>query len=188
MPIKTFAALEYMNATNYNTYCQNNGLRWISTNNTNFGTSSLTSDVFTTEFDAYRVIVSAWRPTNNGTALLMRLRTSAGQYSAANYYWSYNGVVWATSGAIGNNASPSTNFQITQGATNRNHGITIEVTNVRTSGKPHISWQAVDTTNLCNRVGGGFVNNTADYTGFDLFTSDGFPMLCDVSVYGYRKA
>lgn len=188
MAIKTFAALEYMNATNYNTFCQNNGLRWISTTSTNFGTGLLTVNAFTTEFDAYKIIVSGWKSGSGNDSLLMRFRTSGGQYSAANYYWSYNGVVWATNGAIGNNASPSTNFQITQGPANRNNGATIDVTNVRTSSKPNISWQAVDTVNLCNRVGGGFINNAADYVGFDLYSANGIPMLCDVSVYGYRKA
>lgn len=187
MPIKTFAALEYMNATNYNTYCQNNGLRWIFTNPVSLD-YTFTQNVFTTEFDAYRIIISGWKPSSATDSLLMRFRTSAGQYTAANYYWSYNGVVWATNGAIGNNASPSTNFQITQGASNRDHGVTIDVTNVRTSSKPHISWQAVDTVNLCNRVGGGFLNNAADYTGFDLYANSGNTHTCNVSVYGYRKA
>jgi len=188
MAIKTFTALEYMTHTNYNTYCQNNGLKWLDTQTTSFGASLLTSNVFTTEFDSYRIVIDEFKPGAGTDTLLMCMRTSGGRYTAGNYYWTYNGVVWSSAAAIGNMGFATTKFEITSGGNARHHGATIEINNIRTSGKPSIYWQATDTVNNCNRIGSGFIYNTADYVGVDIFTNSGSVMICNMSVYGYRKA
>jgi hypothetical protein len=187
MPIRNYVFNERFTPTNFNTYSINNGLKWLDTQSTAFGASSLTSSVFTTEFDYYRIVINSFRPSVTNEALLFRMRTSGGQYSGATYNWAYNGVVWATAGAIGNNAVNSNNVQITNCVTNRMCSATIELNNVRTSCRPTFSWQAIDQQNNCSRLGGAFIANTADYTGFDVFTSSGNVMFCNMSVYGYRK-
>jgi hypothetical protein len=187
MPIKTFSALEYMNATNYNTYCQNNGLKWLDTKSTSFGANFLTSNSFTTEFDSYRIVIDTWRSSTTNDGLLLRMRTAAGQYSGSAYSYSWNGVIWTNALAIGNNGNNLNYIEIMAGVNTRQGSATIEMNNVRTSGKPTMHWQAIDNRNNNNRIGSGFVNNTADYTGFDILTFSGSTMTCNVSVYGYRK-
>lgn len=187
MPIRTYTALEYLTPTNFNTYSLNNGLKWLDTKSTSFGVNTLTSTVFTTEFDSYRILIDTWRPNTANDALLLRMRTSSGQYTGTTYNWAYNGVVWATAGAIGNNAVNSNNVQITNGVNTRQCSATIELNNVRTSCRPTFSWQATDSFNNCNRLGGAFIANNADYIGFDVLTASGSTMVCNMSVYGYRK-
>lgn len=187
MPIRNYVFNERFTPTNFNTYSINNGLKWLDTRSTSFGANILTSTVFTTEFDCYRILIDTLRFNPANDALLLRMRTSGGQYTGATYNWAYNGVVWATAGAIGNNAVNSTNVQITNGVNTRQCSATIEINNVRTSGRPTFQWQATDTFNNCNRIGGAFIANTADYIGFDVFTNSGSTMVCNMSVYGYRK-
>jgi hypothetical protein len=186
MPIRNYVFNERFTPTNFNTYSINNGLKWIFTNSVSIN-YSITANVFTTEFDAYRIVISRWQPNAANDALLLRMRTSGGQYTGATYNWAYNGVVWATAGAIGNNAVNSSNVQITNGVNTRQCSATIEINNVRTSGRPTFNWQATDSFNNCNRLGGAFIANTADYTGFDLYAASGNLQTCNVSVYGYRK-
>jgi hypothetical protein len=187
MSIRNYVFNERFTPTNFNTYSINNGLKWLDTKSTSFGANILTSTVFTTEFDSYRILIDTWKPGAGTDSLLFRMRTSGGQYTGAAYSWAYNGVVWTTASAIGSNAINSNNVQITSGGNARHHGATIEINNVRTSAKPTFNWQATDTLNNCNRIGGALVNNTADYIGFDVFTNSGSTMLCNMSVYGYRK-
>jgi len=184
MAIKTFSALEYMNATNYNTYCQNNGLKWLDTQTTTTATF-LRSDVFTTEFDRYRIIVDSYKPNNATDSLFLRLRTSGGAYSGTQYYSAVTGVNFATA-AVNNGGGLLNLFYITNGANTRSSGATIEINNVRTSAKPTFFWQNINADNGNNNLGGGFINNAADYVGVELFGSG--TMTCNMSIYGYRKA
>ena len=187
MTIRTYTTGERFTPTNFNTYSLNNGLKWLDTQTTNFGASNLTSIVFTTEYSSYRITIDAWKPSAGTDVLLMCLRTSGGRYTSSTHYWTYNGVVWSSGSAIGSNGSTQGNWQITAGGNARHHGATIELNNARTSAKPTMYWQAIDTVNNCNRIGSGWINNTADYTGVDVFTNSGSSMFCTMSVYGYRK-
>jgi len=183
MPIRTYATSERFTPTNFNTYSLNNGLKWIDTQRTTTATF-LRSNVFTTEFDAYRIIIDGFQPST-ADVLLMRMRTAGGTISSANYYWSWNGVVWTTASAIAGNGNAVTSFQLTYGALSRQQSVVVELNNVRTSAKPSMQFMSTDTTNNCNRIGGGFLNSTADYIGVEV--SCNVAMSCTMSIYGYRK-
>lgn len=183
MAIRTYATSERFIPANFNTYSLNNGLKWIDTQRTTTATF-LRSDAFTTEFDAYRIVIDGWTPSVADN-LLMRMRTAGGAYSAANYYWSWNGVVWASAAAITGNGNAVTSIQLTSGFASRQHSVVIELDNVRTSAKPSLQFMSIDTTNACNRIGGGWLNNTADYVGVEVFCN--VAMSGTMSIYGYRK-
>jgi hypothetical protein len=188
MPIKTFSALEYMTASNYNTYCQNNGLKWLGSTTASGSSSFLLLDVFTTEFDSYRIVIDSLRTSGASDSFNMRLRTSGGDYSGSTYYWAWNGVVWTTASAIGANSGGFNAAAVTQGVTSRSHSAVIELNNLRTSSKPTWQWQAIDTSNNCNRIGTGFVNNTADYIGIKLLSGTTTNFAAgSMHIYGYRK-
>jgi hypothetical protein len=184
MPIKTFSALEYMNATNYNTYCQNNGLKWLDTQTTTTATF-LRSNVFTTEFDSYRIIVDSYKPNNATDSLFLRMRTSGGVYSGNTYYSAVTGVNFATA-TVNNGGGLLNAFYVTNGANTRSSGATIEINNLRPNTKPTFYWQNINADNGNNNLGGGFINNVADYVGVELLGSG--TMTCNMSIYGYRKA
>ena len=187
MPIRNYVFNERFTPTNFNTYSINNGLKWLDTKSTSFGANILTSTVFTTEFDSYRILIDTWRSSTTNDGLWLRMRTASGQYSGSTYYYAWNGVIWSSGSAIGNNGNGLNYVEITAGVNTRQCSATIELNNVRTSAKPTLHWQAIDARNSNNRIGSGFVNNTANYTGFDVFTFSGSTMVCNMSVYGYRK-
>jgi hypothetical protein len=186
MTIKTFAALEYMTAPNYNTYCQNNGLKWLDTQTTTTATF-LRSDVFTSEHFNYRIVISNWKPSVTEN-LNLRLRTSSGTYSGSVYSWNYLGILWASGAQTTGFATGASFVQICSGVATRNHAATIELQcKPGASEKVTMQTQTVDSLNSCNRNGGGLLNNAADYTGIEIFTNGTTAMNCTMTVYGYRK-
>lgn len=183
MAIRTYITGERFTPANFNTYSLNNGLKWIETLKTGSATS-LSSDAFTTEFDAYRIIIDGWQPSKVDN-LLLRMRTTGGAYTSANYYWAYNGVVWTSAAAFSSNGSAVTSIQLTSGFPTRQHSVVVELNNVRTSAKPTLQFMAIDSVNNCNRIGSGYLNDTADYVGVQV--SCNVAMSCTMSIYGYRK-
>ena len=186
MAIRTFFNTEPLSSAEINTYCYNNGLKWLDRQSTTSATF-LRADVFTTEFDSYRIVIDGWQPTTSEN-LNLRMRTGAGAYSGANYYWTTQGVFWSSATASSQFGNATTFFQLTSGGSARQHGLTIELNNVRASAKPSLTWMSIDSVNSCNRMGGGFVNNTADYTGVELYTNGSTAMSCVMTIYGYRKS
>lgn len=190
MTIRTYTTSERLTPTNFNTYSLNNGLKWLGSTTATGSSTFLLLDVFTTEFNSYRIIVDSLRTSSGiNDSFNMRLRTASGDYSSSTYFYAWNGVVWtsATSTFSFSGAGASF-FSVTQGVTARNHSAIIELNNVRTSSKPTWEWQAIDTVNNCNRIGSGYVNNTADYTGIKLYSGTTTNIAAGaMHIYGYRK-
>ena len=187
MAIKTFVQRTSLSSSDINTYCYNNGLKFLDWQSVNGTANFVRSDVFTTEFDSYRIIVDNFKPTTNGDPLYLRMRTSGGTYSGNTYSHALHGITFSSFSVTNGGASNINVFYVTVGSSAGTVGATIELNNVRSSGKPTASWITVNANNGNNNVGSGIVNNTADYTGIELSTYNSV-MTCNMTIYGYRKA
>ena len=184
MTIRTYTTSERLTLTNFNTYSLNNGLKWLDTQSTTTA-SFLRSNVFTTEFDSYRIIVDSYKPANATDSLFFRLRTASGTYTGSTYNSAVTGVVFATAAVSNGGGASLSLIYITNGSNSRSSGATIELNNVRTNSKPTICWQNINADAGNNNIGSGFINNSADYVGIELFSTGN--MTCNMSIYGYRK-
>lgn len=186
MPIRNYVFNERFTPTNFNTYSINNGLKWLSSTYSNGVATSLFSDVFTTEYDSYRIVLDSLR-TNTVDSFNVRMRTISGDYVSASYFYAWNGVLWSSSTAIGTNASATTIINIADSTSGRNTSATIELNSVN-PGVPTMHWQAVDNRYNCNRIGTGMVFNSGNYVGIKVFSAQNRAFLAGaMHIYGYRK-
>ena len=183
----------YVEGTGFQTY---NGTSWVTwgtapespglifISSTTIGTavSSVTvSNVFSATYDNYRIIVSG----GAGSAF-QGLRIQLGA-TTTGYYDGYNGYNYTAASA---NASQT------------NNGATFNAGSTNTNGHcgnfdliaPNLAKNTMITQNLAlpdstgaGRAGGGFLNDTTQYTGFTLTTASGTITGGTIKVYGYRN-
>jgi len=103
MAVKTFTSGEVLTAADTNTYLANSGLVYI-TGGTKSGANSYAFDnVFTSEYQNYRIVVDQLSLATGGRAIRLQFRTSGATNSVANYNYGYtgyraNGTTYNTAG------------------------------------------------------------------------------------------
>ena len=192
MPIKSFVLHEPLSSSDINTYCYNNGLKYV-THQIAPGNFSV-SNCFTSEFDAYRIVfnrIFSYDPFVIPTATMNLMTGTSTIYAGAAYY---SAGVATTPGAavVTKNDNGATGWNMTRTSQNglRNSGGVIDILVRSTSSQPSYSAMMVDasgTTNIRAWSQSGFINNNAVYTGFTL-THPTINLYGEVYVYGYRKA
>jgi hypothetical protein len=147
--------------------------------------------VFSSEFDNYKVVVSARSSTNADKNWTIRIRANTTDETASVYNFGNFGLN-ANGSTVSNNAFNSSSLTIL----NNGHYAAFTCSAVFDIINPFGS----KTTNILgNSTGvsseysilqtiGGSINNTTSYNGFTLILSSGNFTDGVVSVYGYRKA
>jgi hypothetical protein len=177
MAFPVFAPGDVLNASDMNAV----GLWLIKTQTIGTTVSSVTvSDVFSADYDNYRIVVSV-----NSASQTLNLLMTLGSTTAA-YYWSVAAASFA-GGLTGSGvANGSSWFVLSPGA---DGGATsIDVYDPFASNQTGFTVATpIYVTNGSVYSGGGYLNNTTSYTAFTLTTSAGTITGGTIRVYGYRN-
>ena len=188
---------EPLTASNINAYHANAAIKYIGRVSISPAAAGIEMySCFTSEFDAYRIVLSDMYSSSAGNSLNLDMQfATAGTtpYTGATYSYANRNVNYA--GAIsGTSGITQTRLRLgnIQGSPNfRKLGGVIEVINPAGSkATVHgytASGQGAALVDGVATYVGGFVNNAATYTGFRLFTLAGTTVGGTVTVYGYRK-
>jgi hypothetical protein len=164
------------------------GLVLLNTTSFSAVASQSINDVFSTTYDAYRIILSCSSASANDS-LRLRMRVSGADNTSNNYYFSL--------GIIGFAAAPSLTAQSGGGLTS---SFSVGWNNAGSGGetdfmvyspfkttRTHFSRIAsTNPDNDCASFGGGNTSVTTSYTGFTIYPNSG-TMTGTVSVYGVNK-
>lgn len=182
MAIKTFSAGEVLTAGDTNTYLNNGGLVYVTSQTFTGQTSVSFNNCFTSTYDNYYLQVSVIGSVA-GNAYNMRYRVGGVDATSADYaywgfYWNTSAVNLTTTGATGlfiNNRSTSV----------------YDVTNIYVFGpnQSRTTGHQVDSielnTGLLIKTAGRFGLTTV-FDGFTIYAASG-TITGTISVYGYRK-
>jgi len=197
MTIKSATTGESLRASDINAYYANNGLKYVARTSISPAAAGIEMySCFTSEFDAYRIVLSDMYSSSAGSILNLDMQfATAGTtpYTGATYQFINQNVSWvgAATNSSGNNQSRMRLGNI-QGTPNiRKLGGVIEVINPAGSkAMVHGYTASGQGAALADGVAtfvNGWVNNAATYTGFRMFTLAGTTVGGTVTVYGYRK-
>jgi hypothetical protein len=156
------------------------GLVFISRTTIGSAVSSVTvSGAFSTDYDAYKIIVTGGTASANGTFTLKLGATTAG-YKYQQLYGTYSG----TSGALGNGASSHWAYAGAHLTVGLEANIDLD--------QPFLTTRSFYRcfAPFSSSAGwvGGYLDNATSYTAFTLTTSTGTITGGNVDVYGYVKA
>ena len=183
MAIKTFTTGEVLTASDTNTYLANSGLVYVKSQTVGSGVSSVTvTSAFSSDYDNYRIVVSGGS-MSSGTALMMRLGTTATTGYFGTFLHSLYNVNTPTS-VSDNNAGQ---FTYAGGGGTDNVGAVIDVMSpnlAKTSrmSATHIHYSATFGTYT------GVDTSTTQHTSFMIIPFTGTITGSLITVYGYRKA
>jgi hypothetical protein len=181
MTFPVFASGDVLNASDMNAV----GLWLVKTQTIGTTVSSVTvSDVFSSSYDNYRIIVSGGIASTN-----VELRLTLGA-TATGYYVSYNGNNWGGS-AVEVRAQSNATFATVGVATANNIHVSMDVFEPNAAKRTRFFFDIVQSqtsTDLFNSgAGGGFLNDATQYTAFTLTTNTGTLTGGTIRVYGYRN-
>lgn len=189
MSIKTFTTGEVLTAADTNTYLANAGLVYIKTATVTNATDSGTAfrSIFTSTYDAYRIVCHTLTAHTNGALPRMLFYYSTSTEQTTTYYSSvtnsiYNGTSNLTS--VNNGAYIGLGAAADSIAAS---GFSLDVLQVGSSGRAGVLIQYNDAYNGAWSNGGGLVATTRTYDGIKFFMSTG-NISMTATVYGYRKA
>ena len=175
MAVRTFFLGEPLSSSEVNTYCYNNGLKYVTHQVVSAAGGFQVSNCFTSEFDAYRIVfnrIFSYDPFVIYTANMNLMTGTSTVYAGAAYY-SAGVATTPTSTAVTKFGNGTTFWDMTRTAVNgtRNSGGVIDILVRSTSSQPSYSAMMVDassTGNIRAWSQSGFINNNAVYTGFTL--------------------
>jgi hypothetical protein len=196
MAITSYSATERLTVGRINTYALNNSMKFVASQTSSANVNGFEMyNVFTSEFDAYRIVLSQLFTYNTAAVNLTMQMATGGTtpYTGAAYYSASLGINFSGS-AVTANGNGTTSWFLTslyQNGVRSSSGI-IEINVPQSSSKPTYESMFVDVgaaglASGKNWMGGGFVNNAATYTGFKIY-SPTYSINGTCVVYGYRKA
>jgi len=149
------------------------------------------NDVFTTEYEAYKIYFRIGPIATTQQDIIFRLRASGTDTTSSLYYQSGLFVTSAVNTVVGQSVAAGTGFTFVFGGANAADVTTsmLDVTAPKLATKTHYTahssrWSEVDpSSGLLMRA--GVLNNNTQYDGFTFAVST--TMSGTVSVYGYRK-
>lgn len=157
------------------------GLTLISSTTIGSAVSSVTvSDVFSSTYDNYRVVVSGGAASTN---LLLRLTLGS---TTTGYYWGQFYIVFADGSTNATNGSNTTSIPVASGTTTTLNGVFDILAPNLAEHTVFLSQGSIATeaaAGFCN----GYLADTTAYTAFTLTTSTGTVTGGTVKVYGYRN-
>ena len=189
MAVKTFTT-EVLTSADTNTYLANSGLVYVTSQTATSGTSINLTNVFSSTYDNYRVLVASYR-AGSGAGLTMQLGT--GSATATGYYWGgiYLSAYTAVPTVAAHGGSNVSNFEtaIIADASNDGGG-NIDIYSPNLARNTMIVAQPVDgrvSSGTPRLPYSGFQSATTQFTSLHLNCGAGFSNVV-VTVYGYRKA
>jgi hypothetical protein len=150
------------------------------------------SNVFSSDFNAYKIVVSNLNNATTSTRLVsLRFRNASGNDSDANYFFGYNLHYGGTSATSAASGQTSSELAYIGDSANDCGAITMDIMNPFLSTVATVYWYTAITwqpnvSAFVIRNGGGGIAETTSYTGFSIIgTTDN--LSGTVRVYGYRN-
>jgi len=184
MAVKTFTTGEVLTAADTNTYLANGGLVYIKSQTIGSGVSSVTvSSAFSTDYDAYKIILTGG--TISATTVLSLTLGSA----STNYYYTFLYATFTTNTALADNGSLKANF-LYAGQGHSTGGLSADITLINPFLAKYTYVQANIPAGNGTYAGTlqGTLADTTSYTAFTLTPNTGTMTGGTITVYGYRKA
>lgn len=193
MAIKTFTAGSILTAADTNTYLANSGLVYLNRfTATGASTALLCDNIFTTDYDDYRVIVNL-RGTANTTVCYFQYVDTAGSTVGTGYYSTAYGQDF-TSGATGftvSNSTTTVSVGWLPNSTTQRLNATFDICNPRSSTLvTQVMGNHTGISSGASYFGGALYSMTTATTAMRgiRFDNTGIAnMTGTVTVYGYRK-
>lgn len=186
MAVKTFTTGEVLTASDTNTYLNNGGLVYITaTTFAGAATGYTTSNVFTSTYENYRIVISNAFSSAGYENLRFRFTTS-GTTSDVNYYYGTTYVTWA--GATGiNNLNGGTSYGLAMNITTTvtRSNCVIDIYRPQTTSES--AWSVLAQGSDASWAGNGIHDVDASYDGIRFYLPTG-NLNGTARFYGYRQA
>lgn len=185
MAVKTFTTGEVLTAADTNTYLNNGGLVYITSQTVGSAVSSVTvSNCFSSTYDNYRIIYSG----GAGSAAVADLAFQLSSITTG-YYGGAFGVVWNTSGFGGKGISNAASFLYAGSSDTGAALMSLDVFSPNKALRKHFRTDSYySNTNEMFGIAEGTNGSTTQATGFTITPSTGTLTGGTVRVYGYRQA
>jgi len=191
MAIKTFSVGEVLTASDTNTYLANSGLVYVTSTTAPAASSSLViSNVFSSTYEAYRIVISNLTMSSTGTGTIVYAKMHDGTNPAnTNYNFGLARIDIAASTIAGVAVALGTNGILIGRGTGDKFGTTFDIINPQLATHtifPQISGVNVSTGYMYQ--GAGMHQTSTAYTGIQIAPDSGTMTGGTFTVYGYRKA
>jgi hypothetical protein len=188
MPLTTYTAGQVLTAASLNANLSfastNGGLVLVKTQTIGTAVSSVAvTGAFSTDYDAYKIVISGGVGSGNGSLQLQLGSTTTG------YYGGFGGSTFAGVADAGGYANAA-NFQnVGRGSTNTLQ-MSVELQNPFDTKNTYAQYSFIvnDSGAGRARMTGAFLNNSTSYTGFTIVVETGTLTGGTIAVYGYAKA
>jgi hypothetical protein len=143
--------------------------------------SVVVSDVFSADFDNYRIVIKGGTVSADNNLLMTLGSTATG------YYWAGTGYSYAGASLVGNGSNATSWFA----GYGRSSGLSsvLDLCNPFLTDETYFAVAPVQMSTTGGYIPvGGYVNNTTSYTAFTITTSTGTITGGTIDVYGYRRA
>lgn len=181
MAVKTFTTGEVLTASDTNTYLNNGGLVYITGATISAAATYTFSNVFSSTYDNYRVVINSGTTSVAGVNYNIRLGTTATGYYGSRYYDLYTG------GATGTIRYNNANEFTIANAINANDEAAGGFDMMNPNTAKRTSWYGQWYGNGYSGWFGGTLANTTQYTDLQFLASSG-TMSAIIRIYGYRQA
>jgi hypothetical protein len=183
MAVKTFTTGEVLTAADTNTYLNNGGLVYVTSQTVGSAVSSVTvSNCFSSTYTNYRIMISNVDASVSGTSLFMRFDAGGTtNYYSSVYYDSYTGTDTAT---LRRNAQASGGIGTSGAADNTSAAVDVFQPNLAF----RTTWAGLFSADGLQGWCGGTSVATTQYTDVTILPNSGTLTGGTIVVYGYRKA
>lgn len=182
MAVKTFTTGEKLTTSDTNTYLNNGGLVYVTSQAVGSAVSSVTvSNAFSTTYDNYRIIYNGGTTSTSG---YWQMRLGA---SNATYYGGLMYVVYSTGTVAGLGLNNAQQFSYIGGMNQSQTSICVDVFSPYLAKFTYVTASSVINGSNYGQFIGDHETATS-YTDFTLYTSTGTATGGTITVYGYRKA
>jgi hypothetical protein len=180
MPVPDFSPGEVLTAAAMDSI----GLWLVKTQTIGTTVASVTvSDVFSADFDNYKIIISGGVGSTGGALLNMTLGATV-----TDYYWAGAFSVWGVTTLTGIQSANTTSWSRVAIANTNSINGEIELFCPNLAKRTHYNARYVQNQTDGNAVfSGGYLNDATQYTGFTLTAASGTMTGGTIRVYGYRN-
>ena len=190
MATKTFGTNETLTSADVNVYLNNGGMVFLAENSATSGTVISIDNVFTSAYDAYRIVISDYRTTAASTSCLLRLRAATVPAATSYAYGSMTQALYTSTALTVAGTTTGTSFDLFLRADTIGMGAIIDIINPALTQWTTITTNGPHGGNTAGfglkQVSGIHAQATA-YDGFQLTSAVAFSNI-KVRVYGYRQA
>jgi len=184
MAVKTFTVSEVLTASDTNTYLANSGLVYLAGTTVTSATPYVEFlNCFSSQYDNYRVVVSGGQGSvAQSFQVYLGTNPSTTNHYGTIYYYLYTG---SSAANVNTNAGGSTYVTLSDAA-GPSVSTSFDLTN------PYLTkWKTLHGTFDGRAYAGwfgGFIQDTASYTGFRIKNETGNITAGSFRIYGYRQA